>query len=158
VKKGVREAVPSEVFELLVNYRSHGGIVDCAASLINLISSLFPYSIDKLQKECAVVSGPKPRIFRSDLVHFEEFLCDVGCVFVLPLDSPDTTKIIRYRDTRMDFGARQVIIVRDDAAREELRRQLGDAGLILTLIESKGLNMISIKIAPTLTRWVRSRV
>ncbi|KAF9509961.1 hypothetical protein BS47DRAFT_108769 [Hydnum rufescens UP504] len=120
VKKGVREAVPSEVFELLVNYRSHGGIVDCAASLINLISSLFPYSIDKLQKECAVVSGPKPRIFRSDLVHFEEFLCDVG-------------------DTRMDFGARQVIIVRDDGAREELRRQLGDAGLILTLIESKGL-------------------
>jgi hypothetical protein len=82
VKEGKRQAVHSDVFELLVNYRSHGGIVDCAASLINLISDLFPYSIDKLQRERAVVSGPKPRIFRSDLVHFEQFLCGTGCVLV----------------------------------------------------------------------------
>jgi len=82
VKEGIRQAVHSEVFELLVNYRSHGGIVDCAASLINLISNLFPYSIDMLQREQAMVSGPKPRIFRSDLVHFEQFLCGTGYVLV----------------------------------------------------------------------------
>jgi hypothetical protein len=58
----------------------------------------------------------------------------------------------------MDFGARQVIIVRNDNAREVLRRELGDTGLILTLIESKGLYMISIKIVSTLTCWIRARV
>jgi hypothetical protein len=58
----------------LINYRSHGGIVDCAASLIELISTLFPYSIDKLAKESAVVAGPKPCMFRTDVVHFEQFL------------------------------------------------------------------------------------
>jgi len=31
------------------------------------------------------------------------------------------------------------ILVRDEAAREELRKQVGEIGLILTLYESKGL-------------------
>lgn len=78
VKGKLRDPVHSTVFELLVNYRSHGGIVDCAASIIHLISSLFPNSIDNLQKESAVVAGPKPRLFRSNLVHFEQFLCGAG--------------------------------------------------------------------------------
>lgn len=54
VKAGLREAVQPETFELLVNYRSHGGIVDCASSIISLISELFPYSIDELKRETAV--------------------------------------------------------------------------------------------------------
>ncbi len=41
-------------------------------------------------------------------------------------------------NTRLDFGARQVIIVRDADAREEIREAIGDAGLVLTLLESKG--------------------
>lgn len=77
VLAGVRESVQAETFELLVNYRSHGGIVDCAGSIITLISTLFPYSIDRLQKESAVVTGPKPSVFRgwdNDVIHFEQFL------------------------------------------------------------------------------------
>ncbi|KAF8336973.1 uncharacterized protein EI90DRAFT_3119273 [Cantharellus anzutake] len=120
VKRGARQAVKSEVFELLVNYRSHGGIVECAASIIDLLSTMFPYSIDKLQREASIVAGPKPRVFREKLVHWEQFLCGPG-------------------DTRLDFGARQVIIVRNDEARDEVRAALGDEGLVLTLLESKGL-------------------
>ncbi|KAF8336966.1 P-loop containing nucleoside triphosphate hydrolase protein [Cantharellus anzutake] len=120
VKEGARQAVKSEVFELLVNYRSHGGIVECAASIIDLLSSMFPYSIDKLQREASIVAGPKPRVFREKLVHWEQFLCGSG-------------------DTRLDFGARQVIIVRNDEARDEVRAALGNEGLVLTLLESKGL-------------------
>jgi len=56
VKAGLREAVQPETFELLVNYRSHGGIVDCAGSIVSLISQLFPYSIDELKPERAVAS------------------------------------------------------------------------------------------------------
>lgn len=74
MKGKLRAAIHPTSFELLVNYRSHGGIVDCAASLIELLATLFPYSIDKLQKESALVGGPKPCVFRSDVVHFEEFL------------------------------------------------------------------------------------
>lgn len=80
MKRNAREAVKSEVFELLVNYRSHGGIVACAASIIDLLFSMFPYSIDKLQREVSIVGGPKPRIFRDNLVHWEQFLCGAGYV------------------------------------------------------------------------------
>lgn len=78
VEAKLREPIHPSSFQLLTNYRSHGGIVDCAASLIELLSSLFPYSIDKLKKESALVIGPKPRIFLSNVVHFEEFLNPVG--------------------------------------------------------------------------------
>lgn len=43
------------------------------------------------------------------------------------------------RDTRIDFGASQVILVRHEAARSALRAQVGEIGLILTLYESKGV-------------------
>ena len=54
VKAGLQEVIQPETFELLVNYRSHAGIVNCAGSIVSLISQLFPYSIDKLKQERAV--------------------------------------------------------------------------------------------------------
>lgn len=78
-----RQPVNPEVFELLFNYRSHGGIVACAASIIDLISSMFPYSIDKLQREASMVEGPKPRVFRDNVVHWEMFLCDSDSGYVI---------------------------------------------------------------------------
>ncbi|KAF8319670.1 P-loop containing nucleoside triphosphate hydrolase protein [Clavulina sp. PMI_390] len=123
VKAGKRAAVESKTFQLLVNYRSHGGIVDAASSIISLISQMFPESIDELSPETAVVTGPKPCVFRgwdNGVVHFEQFL-------------------FGGEGAKGDFGARQVILVRNDAVREELRKELGEAGLILTLLESKGL-------------------
>lgn len=77
VQAGIRPAIQPETFELLVNYRSHGGIVDCASSVIRLLSKLFPNSIDDLKPETAVVDGPKPCVFRgwnNDVFHFEQFL------------------------------------------------------------------------------------
>lgn len=74
----LRAAIHPATFQLLVNYRSHGGIVDCAASLIELLASKFPGSIDKLQRETALVTGPKPVVFRSDIVPFEEFIGHEG--------------------------------------------------------------------------------
>lgn len=98
VLAGKRAPVQPAVFELAVNYRSHGGIVDCASSIISLISKLFPYSIDELRPETAVssrvppecflslvyssttfqvVHGPLPCVFRgfeNGVFHFEQFL------------------------------------------------------------------------------------
>lgn len=110
--------------------------MDCAASLIGLLSSLFPYSIDKLKKESALVPGPKPRIFLSNVVHFEEFLNPVGYVHWPVVIKNGSNR--KDSESRLDFGAHQVIIVRDNVARSKLHEVLGESGLILTLLESKG--------------------
>ncbi|KAG8744274.1 hypothetical protein FRC10_010437 [Ceratobasidium sp. 414] len=123
VQCGKRSAIHPTLFHLAVNYRSHGGIVDCASSVVQLISDLFPYSIDKLSKETGLIDGPKPIFFSGwdrGVVRFEQFLRGEA-------------------DTKIDFGASQVILVRNEAARETLRAQVGEIGLILTLYESKGL-------------------
>lgn len=49
-----------KAFQLATNYRSHGGIVNCAHSVIELISTFWPYSIDTLAPEVGVVDGLKP--------------------------------------------------------------------------------------------------
>lgn len=74
---GKRSAIHPTSFHLAVNYRSHGGIVDCASSVVQLISELFPHSIDRLNKETGLIDGPKPIFFSGwdrGVVRFEQFL------------------------------------------------------------------------------------
>ena len=52
------------MFQLAINYRSHAGIVNCAHSVIELITRFWPYTIDSLAQEQGIVDGPKP-IFLS---------------------------------------------------------------------------------------------
>jgi hypothetical protein len=52
-----------KTFHLLQNYRSHGGIVRCAHSVIELITNFWPYAIDILSREVGVVDGCKPVFF-----------------------------------------------------------------------------------------------
>lgn len=110
-------------FQLIINYRSHAGIVNAAHSVISLITDFWPYSIDQLARETGVVDGLKPVFFRgyeSDSVRYEQFLFGES-------GSP------------IEFGAQQVILVRNENARNKLREQVGQIGLIFTLYESKGL-------------------
>ena len=53
------------LFQLSVNYRSHDGIVGCASSIVELLTKIWPHSIDKLVPETGVVRGMKP-VFISD--------------------------------------------------------------------------------------------
>ncbi|KAG1862479.1 P-loop containing nucleoside triphosphate hydrolase protein [Suillus tomentosus] len=110
-------------FQLATNYRSHAGIVNCSNSVIELITKFWPRTIDKLQLEKGVVDGLKPVFFTGwdkDTVLYEQFLFGAS-------------------GSRIEFGAQQCILVRDDAARQKLRDQVGEIGLIMTLNESKGL-------------------
>jgi ATP-dependent exoDNAse (exonuclease V) beta subunit len=114
-------------FELNVNYRSHNGILKLAASVIKLLSDLFPDSIDKLTPEQGVVDGPQPFIFKG--FQANTFFSDVFC------GSEQVSNLI-------EFGANQVIIVRDDASKQrlkELNNNIGNIGLILTVFEAKGM-------------------
>lgn len=47
--------------------------------------------------------------------------------------------LVKLSDRLGDFGAEQVIIVRDDEAKIELQAELGSMALILTILESKGM-------------------
>ncbi|KAG2091484.1 uncharacterized protein F5147DRAFT_822994 [Suillus discolor] len=111
------------MFQLAINYRSHGGIVNCAHSVIELITKFWPNTIDNLRPERGVVDGLKPVFFTGwdkDTVRYEQFLFGAS-------------------GSHIEFGAQQCILVRDDAARQKLREQVGEIGLIMTLYESKGL-------------------
>ncbi|KAI9068145.1 hypothetical protein FKP32DRAFT_1672451 [Trametes sanguinea] len=124
--------VQPESFHLSVNYRSHAGIVDCAYSVIELITQFWPNAIDSLGRETGIVEGIKPVFFSGwdqHNVRYEQFLFGES-------------------GSHIEFGAQQCILVRDEAARERLRAQVGDIGLILTLYESKGLefNDVSFQI------------
>lgn len=55
VQENLRQLVEPTLFELSVNYRSHGGIVDAAAYIVSLLNRFFPYSIDRLSRETAKV-------------------------------------------------------------------------------------------------------
>ncbi|KAH7337929.1 hypothetical protein B0J17DRAFT_405385 [Rhizoctonia solani] len=123
VQNEKRKPIHPTLFHLSVNYRSHGGIVDCASAIVELVSELFPNSIDKLKKETGLIGGPRPTFFSG----WEHSSIPIG-------------QFLRDQDNvKVDFGAHQVILVRNEAARNSLRAQVGDIGLILTLYESKGL-------------------
>ena len=47
-------------FQLTINYRSHGGIVSCAQSVVQLITQFWPHAIDILADERGVIDGLKP--------------------------------------------------------------------------------------------------
>lgn len=47
-------------FQLTTNYRSHAGIVNCAHSVIELITTFWPHVIDQLLPESGLVEGKKP--------------------------------------------------------------------------------------------------
>jgi hypothetical protein len=74
VKRRVRKATNPELFSLSVNYRSHGGIVNCAQTVVETITHFWPGSIDVLEKERGLVDGPKPIFFTGGVAHYEQFL------------------------------------------------------------------------------------
>ncbi|KAK0245294.1 hypothetical protein EDD85DRAFT_13428 [Armillaria nabsnona] len=117
---------PPETFQLTVNYRSHAGIVDCAHSIIDLITMFWEDSIDRLSPEMGIVDGVKPVFFNNkDHAQLKRFIFG------------DCGKPI-------EFGAQQCIIVRNEVARERLRQQVGEVSLVLTIYESKGLKFNNV--------------
>ncbi|KAF6765898.1 hypothetical protein DFP72DRAFT_865003 [Ephemerocybe angulata] len=110
-------------FQLVVNHRSHSGIVRCASAVIALITEFWPYAIDNLSPERGIVGGAKPMFFtgwETDAVQYDQFL-------------------VGKSGERVEFGAQQCILVRDEIAKAELRQRVGTVGFIFTLYESKGL-------------------
>ncbi|KAF7340238.1 UvrD-like helicase ATP-binding domain-containing protein [Mycena venus] len=120
-----RPAVPPREFQLTVNYRSHTGIVNCARSIIEVITRLWPDAIDVLSAERGTVDGLRPIFFtnwESESGQSKQFLFG---------DQPSGGPV--------ELGAQQCILVRNNAAKKKLKELVGEIGLIMTLYESKGL-------------------
>lgn len=47
--------------------------------------------------------------------------------------------LVKLNDRVGDFGAEQVILVRDDVSKDKLQKQIGEIALVLTILESKGM-------------------
>ncbi len=58
VRKQVEQKVlvPSRIYQLIYNYRSHNGILRLASALIDILVQYFPESIDILKRDQGMIS------------------------------------------------------------------------------------------------------
>ncbi|KAJ3757218.1 hypothetical protein EV360DRAFT_46501, partial [Lentinula raphanica] len=119
----------SQTFQLAVNYRSHSGIVNCASSVIKLITHFWQNSIDQLAPEKGVVVGTKPLFFigwEDDSVILNHF-------------------IYGNSGNHIALGAHQCILVRDTTAQKHLKSKLeNNHSHIMTISDSKGLEFNNV--------------
>ncbi|CAG8506159.1 5597_t:CDS:10 [Cetraspora pellucida] len=113
-------------FELNINYRSHNQILQLASSVIDLIWHFFPDSIDKLSCERSEIGGPKPVVF-----------CEVQAKDLF--DNFSTDKQGEHVTNRIEFGAKQIIIVRDDEVKHQVEELIKDSGMVETVFNCKGM-------------------
>ena len=117
-------AIPPKWKKLTVNHRSHSGITQLAASVIELLSHYFPYSLDwrKVPVDKSHIEGPKPVLITSSLPIDELFVLLRG----------------DHNESSIDFGADQAVIVRDEEAVKNIPKFLS-SGIVLSIPQCKGL-------------------
>ena len=114
----------AQLFTLAKNYRSHQGILGLASLVMEMLWKSFPETVDKLEPEVGEIHGPIPIFF-------------LGCEAQM-LASCDTSSADQPTRT-LDFGAEQAIIVRDDSTKAKILAELKDKALVLTILQSKGM-------------------
>lgn len=118
---GQTDLAKLDLFTLSKNYRTHNGILKLAAKVVDVLSTAFPYAIDKFTPELGDFDGPAPILFSG-------FSSEIFS----PREAESTTTI-------SEFGAEQVLIVRDEETKCLLSETMGENALILTILESKGM-------------------
>ncbi|OCL09185.1 hypothetical protein AOQ84DRAFT_221144 [Glonium stellatum] len=109
------------LFTLSKNYRSHQGILALASLVMDM---LWNETVDKLEPEVGQLCGPKPILF-------------VGCDSQVLVTK--NVGLVKLSERIADFGAEQVILVRDEDAKTRLQAEIGDVALVLTILQSKGM-------------------
>ncbi|XP_076897932.1 uncharacterized protein LOC143551363 [Bidens hawaiensis] len=118
-----KKGIVSEIFQLKQNFRTHAGVLDLAHSVIQVLSRYFPHSIDILEPETSLISGEAPVLLESGN--------DENAIVTIFGGSGSEEEIV-------GFGAEQVILVRDETAKNEICEYIGKAR-VLTIVECKGL-------------------
>ena len=112
------------MFTLNRNYRSHQGILSVASSVMGMLWTTFPDTIDKLEPEVGTMVGPAPILYQN---------CNSSIFIRQEREMTATMQI------ELLFGAEQVIIARDDDCKADLVNQVGEVALVLTVLQSKGM-------------------
>lgn len=120
------------VIQLTTNYRSHGKILALANSVVNIIETLFPFSIDKLKKEVSESDGLRPILLTALKPH------ELKRFFLGASKIEEGTGPQGFSGNRPQFGCSQVIIVRDQEMKDQVPDFLANM-LCLTIYEAKGL-------------------
>lgn len=130
------------MFHLPVNYRSHSGITDCAHTVVELLTTLWPESIDKLSGHSGWREGPTPVFIKGSRA-----AADLSRLF----GQTETDRV----GGPLELGSEQCIIVHDEASREALFSRGGLGGLVLTVFESKGLEFNDVSATIRKARYLR---
>ncbi|CAB5211866.1 unnamed protein product [Rhizophagus irregularis] len=144
-------------FELDINYRSHNGILQLASSVIDLIQHFFPNSIDKLSRERSKVGGPRPILF--DGFQKEHLMDCEGSELDDDYTHNKQRRVDGVENLFIEFGADQVIIVRNDKAKMQVKKLINKAGLVMTVFEAKGMEFNDVLIynfftdSPACRKW-----
>lgn len=113
------------ISHLTVNFRSHASITNLACSIVELIKFFNPFSFDsELPRDQGILEGNFPLLLDS---------IDIDNLYYLLFGKN------RLHVDEIEFGADQVIIVKNQAAKENLPDFLKKEALCLTVFESKGL-------------------
>ncbi|PWA41896.1 DNA helicase, UvrD/REP type, P-loop containing nucleoside triphosphate hydrolase [Artemisia annua] len=115
----------SKIFQLSENFRTHAGVLDLAQSVIDVLCRFFPLFVDALSRETSQISGELPILLETDITNN-----DINIIF-------ERGGGISQQIT--GFGAEQVVLVRDESVKEKVIGIVGKNALVLTIIESKGL-------------------
>lgn len=110
--------IEPKLLSLHHNHRSHSGILQLAASVVELLYFFFSDSLDKLPPDFGLFPGPKPVIMEVSAVED----------LVLMLDGS------KRETSRIEFGAHQVVIVRNEEAKKALPDEFGvDKDWVMTV-------------------------
>ncbi|RIA97760.1 P-loop containing nucleoside triphosphate hydrolase protein [Glomus cerebriforme] len=165
-----RSVLKPKKFELNFNYRSHNGILRLANSVVKLIRDFFPNSIDPLSPEHSEVDGPQPIIFDGfQEKHFSSFFVgnkeneqnEHSFTYSICMDTKcrKQTTLSQKQSSFIEFGADQVIIVRDDETKLYVMKLIGKAGLVMTVFEAKGMEFNDVLLynfftdSPACRKW-----
>ncbi|KAI4387373.1 hypothetical protein MLD38_005211 [Melastoma candidum] len=135
----------SKSFHLNQNFRTHDGIFKLAQSIVDLLYYYFPLAVDVLSPETSHICGEAPVILLSDN--------DDNAIVSIFGNSNKPDKAF------VGFGAEQVILVRDDHARNQVWGVVGGRALVLTIVECKGLEFQDVLLfdffgtSPLKSRW-----
>ncbi|KAA6421340.1 MAG: hypothetical protein FRX49_08618 [Trebouxia sp. A1-2] len=116
--------VPKKPLYLPTNYRTHSGILNAAAAVVDVLRHYFSMHIDNLPREKAFFTGPSPVLLSS--------LSSDDLTFLLLGSDPKTSQV--------EFGAHQVVLVRNAQSVDRLPEALRNSNVIkMTVAEAKGL-------------------
>ncbi|KAL4581720.1 hypothetical protein LXL04_006247 [Taraxacum kok-saghyz] len=123
---GSEKGKMSKIFQLSDNFRTHSGVLNLAHSVISLICHFFPMFIDALRQESSRVIGELPILLEIDAN-------DNVIKKIFGSNGDGTCQRV------IGFGAEQVILVRDECLKNKVVDIVGKNALVLTIMESKGL-------------------